>query len=100
MRSHDASLLMDILLAPRLSPPTFVVCLSKMVALSPMQMACACYAQQPKVSLRFGLSLRNWLNDRKNQGFFRAFILFCNASSLARTSSKLKGLLGNISSIC
>ena len=100
MRSHDASLLMDILRGLRLSPPTFVVCLNKMVALSPMQMACGCYAQQPKVCPKFGSLLRNWLNERNNQGFFRAFILFCNASSLARISSKLKGLLGNISSIC
>ena len=68
--------------------------------LSPMQMACGCYAQQPKVCPKFGSLLRNWLNERNNQGFFRAFILFCNASNLARISSKLKGLLGNISSMC
>jgi hypothetical protein len=53
MRLRDASSLIGIPRAPRLSPPTFVAYSGKMVALSPMQWACGCSAQQPKV-FRFG----------------------------------------------
>src|SRR5205807_8001579 len=49
LRSRGASLLVVISHGPRPSPPTFVGCSCKMVALSQMQRACGCSAQQPKV---------------------------------------------------
>jgi hypothetical protein len=52
-------------------------------------------------SQRAKARLRGLLHDAGLRYFLPStFILSCNASSLVRISSKVKGLVGNISAIC